>query len=189
MVTTGIPDNSQPAVTERTRGNPDYPDSVVTRTGWLEARKSTARARAKNPRWRHRLTQHEKLILAECQQLVDDGVAFWADEAEPWTAAELFGLCEIDVPVSVLPFCASGAPTACVGGLVTIPSATAFGEPLLDAQQLTDVLGMTRRWVYAQVEENGLPAYKLGRSLAFEVSAVRAWLATRRVGDWPAVSV
>jgi excisionase family DNA binding protein len=65
-----------------------------------------------------------------------------------------------------------------------IPSETAFGEPLLDAQQLADALGMTRRWVYAQVEENGLPAYKLGRSLAFELSAVRAWLAKRRVGDW-----
>jgi hypothetical protein len=39
--------------------------------------------------------------------------------------------------------------------------------------------------VYAQVEENGLPAYKLGRSLAFELAAVRAWLERRRVGDWP----
>jgi excisionase family DNA binding protein len=47
-----------------------------------------------------------------------------------------------------------------------IPERTAFGEPLLDAQQVADALGMTRRWVYAQVEENGLPAYKLGRSLA-----------------------
>jgi excisionase family DNA binding protein len=72
---------------------------------------------------------------------------------------------------------------------VTVPPATAFGEPLLDAQQLADALGMTRRWVYAQVEENGLPAYKLGRSLAFEVSAVRAWLGARRVGDWPETGV
>lgn len=66
-----------------------------------------------------------------------------------------------------------------------IPERTAFGEPLLDAQELADALGMTRRWVYAQVEENGLPAYKLGRSLAFELSAVRTWLSMRRVGDWP----
>jgi excisionase family DNA binding protein len=65
-----------------------------------------------------------------------------------------------------------------------IPERTAFGEPLLDAQQLADALGMTRRWVYAQVEENDLPAYKLGRSLAFELSAVRAWLAQRRIGEW-----
>jgi excisionase family DNA binding protein len=66
-----------------------------------------------------------------------------------------------------------------------IPERTAFGEPLLDAQELADALGMTRRWVYGQVEENGLPAYKLGRSLAFELSAVRGWLAKRRVGNWP----
>jgi excisionase family DNA binding protein len=66
-----------------------------------------------------------------------------------------------------------------------IPQRTAFGEPLLDAQELADALGMTRRWVYAQVDENGLPAYKLGRSLAFELSAVRGWLAKRRVGNWP----
>jgi excisionase family DNA binding protein len=72
---------------------------------------------------------------------------------------------------------------------VTVPTRTAFGEPLLGAQQLADALGMTRRWVYAQVEENGLPAYKLGRSLAFEVSAVRAWLASRRIGDWPEADV
>jgi len=66
-----------------------------------------------------------------------------------------------------------------------IPERTAFGEPLLSAQQLADVLGMTRRWVYSAVEEDGLPAYKLGRSLAFELSAVRGWLAGRRVGEWP----
>jgi excisionase family DNA binding protein len=68
---------------------------------------------------------------------------------------------------------------------MSIPERTAFGEPLLDAAELADALGMTRRWVYAQVEENGLPAYKLGRSLAFELAAVRAWLERRRVGDWP----
>ncbi len=66
-----------------------------------------------------------------------------------------------------------------------IPVQTAFGEPLLSAAELGQALGMTRRWVYAQVEENSLPAYKLGRSLAFELSAVRAWLAARRIGQWP----
>jgi hypothetical protein len=44
---------------------------------------------------------------------------------------------------------------------------------------------MSRRWVYEQVYRHGLPAYKLGRSLAFELSAVRAWLAARRIGQWP----
>jgi excisionase family DNA binding protein len=67
---------------------------------------------------------------------------------------------------------------------VSLPPSTAFGEPLLSAQDLATALGMTRRWVYLQVEQNGLPAYKLGRSLAFEVSAVLAWLDARRVGEW-----
>ena len=66
-----------------------------------------------------------------------------------------------------------------------LPPHTAFGEPLLSAEELAEALGKSRRWVYAQVEENGLPAYKLGRSLAFELAAVRAWLAGRRVGEWP----
>jgi excisionase family DNA binding protein len=69
---------------------------------------------------------------------------------------------------------------------VTVPERTAFGEPLLSAEELARALGMSRRWVYAQVEENGLPAYKLGRSLAFELSAVRTWLEQRRIGTWPA---
>jgi hypothetical protein len=34
---------------------------------------------------------------------------------------------------------------------VNIPSETAFGEPLLSADDLARALGMTRRWVYAQV--------------------------------------
>jgi len=67
----------------------------------------------------------------------------------------------------------------------TIPEQTAFGEPLLSPAQLASALGMTRRWVYEQVERNELPAYKLGRSLAFELSAVRAWLSARRIGQWP----
>jgi excisionase family DNA binding protein len=67
---------------------------------------------------------------------------------------------------------------------VSVPERTAFGEPLIDAAGLARALGKTRRWVYEQVEENGLPAYRLGRSLAFEISAVRAWLDRRRIGDW-----
>jgi excisionase family DNA binding protein len=68
---------------------------------------------------------------------------------------------------------------------VSVPEHTVFGEPLFSADQLANAVGMTRRWVYTQVEENGLPAYKLGRSLAFELSTVRAWLAQRRIGEWP----
>lgn len=58
-------------------------------------------------------------------------------------------------------------------------------EPLLNTDALAACLGVSRRWIYAQVEEHDLPAYKIGKSLAFELSAVRAWLAARRVGAWP----
>ena len=68
---------------------------------------------------------------------------------------------------------------------MSVPDRTAWGEPLLSAEQLAAALGMSRRWVYEQVEQNGLPAYKLGRALAFELGAVRVWLERRRVGDWP----
>jgi excisionase family DNA binding protein len=66
-----------------------------------------------------------------------------------------------------------------------IPDRTALGEPLLNPAELAVALGMSRRWVYEQVYRHGLPAYNLGRSLAFELSAVRAWLADRRIGQWP----
>lgn len=68
------------------------------------------------------------------------------------------------------------------------PSHTAFGEPLLSPAELAMALGMSRRWVYEQVYRHRLPAYKLGRSLAFELSAVRGWLAERRIGEWPTSS-
>jgi excisionase family DNA binding protein len=56
---------------------------------------------------------------------------------------------------------------------------------LLDVGQLAAALGVSRRWVYEQVEKHDLPAYKLGRSLRFELAAVQDWLARRRIGDWP----
>ena len=68
--------------------------------------------------------------------------------------------------------------------MTAIPDRTALGEPLLSPAELALALGITRRWVYDQFERHGLPAYKLGRSLAFELSSVRAWLAARRIGQW-----
>jgi excisionase family DNA binding protein len=72
------------------------------------------------------------------------------------------------------------------GFVSRIPGRTALGEPLLSPAELALALGMSRRWVYEQVYRHRLPAYKLGRSLAFELSAVRDWLADRRIGEWPA---
>jgi excisionase family DNA binding protein len=55
---------------------------------------------------------------------------------------------------------------------------------LLSAAELAQRLGTSRRWVYAQVDQHGLPAYRFGRTLAFEQQAVQAWLDSQRVGEW-----
>ena len=57
--------------------------------------------------------------------------------------------------------------------------------PILDASGLAQQLGVTRRWIYTQVEEHGLPHYRFGKALAFEALAVRAWLDEHRAGQWP----
>lgn len=61
-------------------------------------------------------------------------------------------------------------------------------EPLLSATELADVLGVRRRWIYDQVEQHEMPAYRppTGRKLLFELSAVEAWLSRFRTGDWSA---
>lgn len=43
-----------------------------------------------------------------------------------------------------------------------------------------------RRWIYRQHEERGMPALKLGRSIVFDVAAVREWLASQTTHDEPA---
>lgn len=61
-------------------------------------------------------------------------------------------------------------------------------EPLLSATELAEVLGVQRRWIYDQVEQHEMPAYRppAGRKLLFELSAVEAWLRGFRLGDWSA---
>ena len=62
-------------------------------------------------------------------------------------------------------------------------------EPLLSATQVADELGVTRRWVYHQVEQHEMPTYRPpgGRKLLFELGAVEAWLRAFRYGDWSAL--
>lgn len=63
-------------------------------------------------------------------------------------------------------------------------TASLSSNRLIDASELAEHLGMSRRWLYMQVESHDLPAYKLGRSLAFDIRAVERWLERKRVGDW-----
>jgi excisionase family DNA binding protein len=55
---------------------------------------------------------------------------------------------------------------------------------LLTTRELAAQLGVSARWVYAQVEEHELPAYRLGRGLRFDQAAVDLWLYQRRTGAW-----
>lgn len=59
-------------------------------------------------------------------------------------------------------------------------------EPVLTAARLAEVLGVSRRWIYSQVEEHEMPVYRTlgGRQLLLELSAVETWLDAYRSGDW-----
>jgi excisionase family DNA binding protein len=71
---------------------------------------------------------------------------------------------------------------------LSVPAHDGHGRPLIGADELARRLGKDRRAVYRLVEDHGLPAYRLGRSLAFDPEAVDAWLGRRRVGDWEEVA-
>jgi excisionase family DNA binding protein len=68
---------------------------------------------------------------------------------------------------------------------MSVPANDGHSRELVDADELGRRLGKDRRAVYRLVEDHGLPAIRLGRSLAFNLEAVDAWLAEKRVGDWP----
>jgi excisionase family DNA binding protein len=67
---------------------------------------------------------------------------------------------------------------------VLVTGAIRSGRRLLSASELAEALGVSRRWIYLQVEEHSLPAYRLGRSLRFDPDAVYTWLESRRIGAW-----
>jgi len=60
---------------------------------------------------------------------------------------------------------------------------------LITAREVADELAVTPRWVYTQVAQHGLPAYRLGnRALRFDPHAVLEWLEAQKVGSWPSES-
>ena len=67
---------------------------------------------------------------------------------------------------------------------MSVPSHDGHGRPLVGADELGRRLGKNRRAVYRLVEDHGLPAIRLGRSLAFDLGEVDRWLARHRVGAW-----
>jgi excisionase family DNA binding protein len=50
-------------------------------------------------------------------------------------------------------------------------------QRLLTADEVADILGMGRDWVYAEVRAGRLPHVKLGRYVRFREASITAWLA------------
>jgi excisionase family DNA binding protein len=42
--------------------------------------------------------------------------------------------------------------------------------------ELADALGVSRSWLYQQVERDRIPHYRLGRAIRFDDAQVREWL-------------
>jgi len=57
-------------------------------------------------------------------------------------------------------------------------------EPLIDADEAAELLGVSRWWVYEAVKAGSIPFYRLGTGprgvLRFRRSELEAWLAARR---------
>lgn len=51
-------------------------------------------------------------------------------------------------------------------------------DPLLTADDVAQLLGMTKAWVYAETRANRIPHIPLGRYVRFRRSAVLQWIST-----------
>lgn len=50
------------------------------------------------------------------------------------------------------------------------------GEPLLTADEVAEVLRVTRAWVYAETRAGRMPHVRLGRYVRYRRSAIFAWI-------------
>jgi len=55
-------------------------------------------------------------------------------------------------------------------------------EPLWDVKQTAAFLNMSLWWIYTSAQQGTLPSIKVGRSLKFDPTAIRAWLDERARG-------
>jgi len=51
-------------------------------------------------------------------------------------------------------------------------------DQLLTADDVADLMRVTRAWVYAETRRNALPHLRLGRYLRYRRSAIEAWMRT-----------
>jgi len=48
-------------------------------------------------------------------------------------------------------------------------------EPFINVRDVALLLGMSEKWIYAQVHAGRMPVYRIGRSLRFRRSEVARW--------------
>lgn len=60
--------------------------------------------------------------------------------------------------------------------MATNPDGTPQHAALLDAGDVSRLLGVSREWVYAQSRQRTIPSIRLGRSVRFRREAVLRWL-------------
>jgi excisionase family DNA binding protein len=53
-------------------------------------------------------------------------------------------------------------------------------EELLNSQQVADLLGMSKVWVYKQAESGLLPFYRVGEGIRFDPEEIDAYLDSRK---------
>jgi len=53
---------------------------------------------------------------------------------------------------------------------------------LIEADDVADMLGMSRDWVYAEVRADRIPHVKLGRYVRFRAEAIEDWILERERG-------
>lgn len=49
-------------------------------------------------------------------------------------------------------------------------------EPMVTAEVVAELLGVSRTWVYRHADEDDLPYYRIGRERRFRLSEVESWI-------------
>ena len=52
------------------------------------------------------------------------------------------------------------------------------GDKLLTADDVADLMRVTRAWVYAETRRNAIPHLRLGRYVRYRRGAIEAWMRT-----------
>jgi excisionase family DNA binding protein len=59
---------------------------------------------------------------------------------------------------------------------------------LLEAQEVADMLGMSKDWIYAEVRAGRMPHVRRGRYVRFRRQAIEDWLAANERGTIPPIT-